>query len=105
MTFCCLSNRQFLVPTKEELQELKIAGLGKKRHTFMNRNGDHQYVQEEMENLFPKLENAKGNFLFFKGGSGTTKQLSKVKLGKEGKQQMFILRVPIACYIRQYQSK
>ena len=48
-------------PNANEMRQLSCQGLGKKRYTF-DKDGDHSYLQNELEKLFPKLKAAKGKF-------------------------------------------
>ena len=50
----------------------------------MDRTGGHEYIQQELEKVFPKLRKAQGDFLLYKGSSGTSKKLAKIRMGKEG---------------------
>lgn len=80
--------------------ELKLAGLGRKKHTFCNTNGGHQYVQAELESIFPKLAPLDGKFHLYKGRSGGDRTLVKIKMGSEGKKKAF----KIMCRLEMYYS-
>ena len=61
-TFCCLADNGTVTPNSKELYTLSWHGLGKKRHTFESKDGDHKYLQTELEKLFPRLKAANGKF-------------------------------------------
>lgn len=86
LNFCCMADRTSEVPSKDQLQDLQMAGLGKRRHTFDNRDGGHEYVTAELQEVYPKLKAANGSFLLYKSGvGGTNKKLTKIRMGPEGK--------------------
>ena len=72
-------------PNANEMHHLSCQGLGKKRHTF-DKDGDHSYLQNELEKLFPKLKAAKGKFQLYKslGGGSGRRQLHKIPMGPAG---------------------
>ena len=84
LTFCCLEERSEYAPGKDKSATLKLAGLGKKKVIFDNRDGGHQYVQAMLEDAFPKLRSVEGKFLMYKGRSGSDRSLTKIKMGQEG---------------------
>eukprot|EP00111_Clytia_hemisphaerica_P014791 TCONS_00043606-protein len=54
--FVCLAGTNSpTTPNAEDLTELNLAGLGKKRVVFTDKNGDHEHVRYILEEHYPKL--------------------------------------------------
>ena len=64
VTLCCLKSSSTVSPNANEMHQLSCQGLGKERHTF-DKDGDHSYLQNELEKLFPKFKAAKGKFQLY----------------------------------------
>lgn len=85
-TFCCLADNGTVTPNYKELYTLSWHGLGKKRHTFESKDGDHKYLQTELEKLFPRLKAANGKFQLYRtlGGGSGRRSLHKIPMGPQG---------------------
>ena len=67
--FVCLRDpNQAVVPNKAQQLELQLAGLGRKKVTFGNKDGPLQ-VKEKLEKIYPKLKDA-GGFEILRSGVG-----------------------------------
>lgn len=72
-------------PTRERLEELISAGLGKAKPVFLGKKADHNKVQLFLEEKFPKLKSAGGfEVLRASGGRGGQRPLSLLPPSKEG---------------------
>ncbi|XP_044165291.1 uncharacterized protein LOC122949233 [Acropora millepora] len=72
-------------PTRERLEELISAGLGKAKLVFPDKKADHNKVQLFLEEKFPKLKSAGGfEVLRASGGGGGQRPLSLLPPSKEG---------------------
>ncbi|XP_068737002.1 uncharacterized protein [Montipora capricornis] len=72
-------------PTREMLEELISAGLGKAKLVFPDKKADHNKVQLFLEEKFPKLKSAGGfEVLRASGGGGGQRPLSLLPPSKEG---------------------
>lgn len=71
-------------PTRERLEELTSAGLGKAKLVFPDKKADHNKVQLFLEEKFPKLKSAGGfEVLRASGGGGGQRPLSLLPPSKE----------------------
>ena len=84
---CVLANKgTVFTPSSQEITNLSLSGLGKKRIVFPDKNGDHYFFQATLEDHFPKLEKLEGAFSLYRaasGGSGCRK-LIKIPMGAGG---------------------
>ena len=72
-------------PTRERLEELISAGLGKAKLVFPDKKADHHKVQLFLEEKFLKLKSASGfEVMRASGGGGGQRPLSLLPPSKEG---------------------
>eukprot|EP00112_Aurelia_sp_Birch-Aquarium-sp1_P003669 Seg1413.7 transcript_id=Seg1413.7/GoldUCD/mRNA.D3Y31 product="hypothetical protein" protein_id=Seg1413.7/GoldUCD/D3Y31 len=65
--FCLVPFKdQLFTPTLTDKDSWKEAGLGEKVVT-LNKNGDHQHIEQTLEDAFPKLKGA-GGFMLLRSG-------------------------------------
>ncbi len=96
-----------VTPSREELDQLKLAGLGKRRIVFQ-KNGDHDHFLKTLEKEYPKLLSQRGAIEVLRsttGGAGT-RPLSVVPLGPKGYavQELKAAFGAAAVYVRPVQS-
>ena len=87
INICCLAMKESSTnPNSEQLINLSLAGLGKKRVVFSDKNGDHNFFQETLEKNFPKLKKLEGAFALHRAASGGSgcRQLLKIPMGQGG---------------------
>ena len=81
INICCLAKKgSSTPPNSEQLINLSLADLGKKRVVFSDKNGDHYFFQETLEKNFPKLKRLEGAFALYRAASGglSCRQLLKI---------------------------
>ena len=87
INICCLAVKESsTTPNSEQLINLSLAGLGKKRVVFSDKNGDHYFFQETLEKNFSKLKKLEGAFALYRAASGGSgcRQLLKIPMGQGG---------------------
>ena len=84
-TFCCLDQNSEVSPSTKEQYVLSCNGLGKKRHS-LDKDGNHAYIQAELEKVFPRLKAAGGKFQLYRtiGGGSGKRDLHKIPMGPLG---------------------
>lgn len=84
-TFCCLDQNSEVSPSTKEQYVLSCNGLGKKRHS-LNKDGNHTYIQAELEKVFPRLKAVGGKFQLYRtiGGGSGKRDLHKIPMGPLG---------------------
>ena len=72
-------------PNRDRLDQLKSAGLGKKRIAF-NKNGDHAYFIKKLEEEFPQLQSQQGaiEVLRSTGGGAGIRPITPIPMGSQG---------------------
>lgn len=69
--FCLLAKTsESHVPAFNRVNDLQLAGLGKKRITFESKTMDHAGVRNKLEMVYPKLKSQGGAFEFLKAARG-----------------------------------
>ena len=69
--FCLLAKTsESQVPSFNRLNDLQLAGLGKKKVTFESKKTDHIGVRNKLELVFPKLKSQGGAFELLKAARG-----------------------------------
>ena len=79
--FCVLSDpEQDKTPSQESLAALKEAGLGKRKVTFSNKNGNFEHFKAVLENEYEKLKSQDGALEVMRAESGGTSRPLRVIL-------------------------
>ena len=95
INICCLAKKEsFTASNSEQLVNLSLAGLGKKRVVFSDKDGDHYFFQETLKKNFQKLKKLEGAFALYRAASGgsSCRQLLKIWMG-QGRYSLEYLRV------------
>ena len=85
-TFYLLPCKSHKTPAAAEQQKHLLAGLGRRKIVFDNKEGDHDYLISVLEVEFPKLKKLSFAFTLYKcqsGGSGC-RPLEKIPMGPAG---------------------
>ena len=109
--FCVLAGvNDNKTPSKEQLWDLRKAGLGPSKVVFPDKNADHDEFIEVLENVFPKLKCGGGiQLLQATGGGGGQRNLKLLYPSEDGYSVPY-LKGPMAVgqsviYIRPLQIK